>query len=146
MEPHSPTNPWNKNVLNWIFLISALNFSFWSEHEGTPYRYGVEWQAGWDVSEREVWTGYWSLVAALNKGAVIPSCGYLFLLIDTTAMQDEELPIVDPAFYSSEILCPDAVIANVFREASQSKEGIPLLQHRVAIMREVGSILCNVCI
>ena len=67
-DPFSPTDPWNKPILNWIFLISALNFSFWSEKDGRPDRYGVEWQDGWNSQERKVWTGYWSLVAALNKG------------------------------------------------------------------------------
>lgn len=58
-------------MLNWIFLISALNFSFWSEKEGTGERYGVEWQASWTDERKVVYTGYWSLVAALNRGKKI---------------------------------------------------------------------------
>jgi hypothetical protein len=54
--------------MDWIFLISSLNFSFWSEHEGTPDRYGVEWREGWEVDETIVHTGYWSLVAAIDRG------------------------------------------------------------------------------
>lgn len=54
-------------VLNWIFLVSALNFSFWSEL-GDAERYAVEWRAGWASTERERWSGYWSLVAAINRG------------------------------------------------------------------------------
>ncbi|EEB90328.1 hypothetical protein MPER_11477, partial [Moniliophthora perniciosa FA553] len=91
-EPYSPSDPWNKTVLDWIFLISSLNFSFWSEKEGQPDRYGVEWQSSWDDKEKKTWTGYWSLVAALNK-----------------AMQNG-IPITDPPFYSSETLCPDVLI------------------------------------
>ncbi|KAK7468942.1 hypothetical protein VKT23_003437 [Stygiomarasmius scandens] len=124
-EPHLPTDPWNKSVLNWIFLISSLNFSFWSEKEGTPERYGVEWQKSWDSKETKVWTGYWSLVAALDR-----------------ALQ-ENIPITDPNFYSSETLCPDSLIEHVFRAADQSTENIPLLRERIAIMREVGFILCH---
>ena len=67
-DPYDAADPLNKSVLDWIFLISALNFSFWSEKDGTPECYGVEWQDGWDSTERTVWTGYWSLVAALNRG------------------------------------------------------------------------------
>jgi len=69
-EPYSPSDPLTKATLNWIFLISSLNFSFWSEKEGQPDRYGIEWRAGWDLEEKVIWTGYWSLVAALNRGIV----------------------------------------------------------------------------
>lgn len=31
-------------------------------------RYGVEWREGWDLKGEKVWTGYWSLLAALNRG------------------------------------------------------------------------------
>ncbi|KIJ62549.1 hypothetical protein HYDPIDRAFT_114191 [Hydnomerulius pinastri MD-312] len=124
-EPYSPTESLTKECLNWIFLISSLNFSFWSEKEGTSERYGVDWRKGWDTEERTVHTGYWSLVAALNRAL------------------EENIPITDPAFYSSEVLCPDSLIVNVFRAASQSTEEVPLLKERIAIMREVGSILCN---
>lgn len=58
-------------MLDWIFLISSLNFSFWSEKEGRPDRYGVEWLCSWESEETKIWTGYWSLVAALNRGKFI---------------------------------------------------------------------------
>lgn len=124
-KPYSPSDPLTRQCLNWIFIISALNFSFWSEREGTAERYGVEWRKGWGMEERVVHTGYWSLVAAVNRAL------------------EENIPITDPAFYSSEGLCPDSLIAYVFRAATQCRESIPLLQERIAIMREVGSILCN---
>jgi Potential Queuosine, Q, salvage protein family len=59
-------------------------------------------------------------------------------------MVDDDLPITDPNFYSSETLCPDSLIEYVFRPADLSSETIPLLQQRIAIMREVGFVLCNV--
>ncbi|KAI6113410.1 hypothetical protein EDD16DRAFT_1709517 [Pisolithus croceorrhizus] len=124
-EPFCPSNPLTRQCLNWVFIISALNFSFWSERDGTPERYGVEWRKGWGVEERVVHTGYWSLVAAVNRAL------------------GENIPITDPAFYSSESLCPDSLIAYIFRAAAQCREPIPLLQERISIMREVGSILCN---
>lgn len=60
-----------KATLDWIFLISALNFSFWSEYEDTNGRYAVEWKEGWEKGHQDQsksWDGYWSLVAALNRG------------------------------------------------------------------------------
>lgn len=57
---------------------------------------------------------------------------------------DDGIPITDPQFYSSETLCPDSVIEYVFRPVKQSSETIPLLKQRIAIMREVGFILCTV--
>ncbi|RDB14533.1 hypothetical protein Hypma_016343 [Hypsizygus marmoreus] len=125
-EPYIATDPLNKSVLNWIFLISALNFSFWSEKEGSPGRYGVEWREGWQSEGKKVWTGYWSLVASLNR-----------------ALADDDIPITDPNFYSSETLCPDSLIENMFRPCKRSTETIPLLPQRITIMREVGSILCS---
>ncbi|PPQ92854.1 hypothetical protein CVT25_004342 [Psilocybe cyanescens] len=124
-EPYNAEDPLNKSVLDWIFLISSLNFSFWSEKEGRPDRYGVEWRTGWESEETKIWTGYWSLVASLNRAL------------------EEDIPITDPQFYSSETLCPDSLIEHVFRKADQSTESIPLLRERIAVMREVGFILCN---
>lgn len=54
--------------MNWMFLISALNFSFWSEREGHSDRFGITWRTGWGSDEYRVHTGYWSLVAAINRG------------------------------------------------------------------------------
>ncbi|KAJ8691222.1 hypothetical protein PTI98_010818 [Pleurotus ostreatus] len=126
-EPFNPSDPFNKSVLDWTFLIAALNFSFWSER-GDEDRYGVEWREGWEgpAAERiKVHTGYWSLVVALNR-----------------AVADDGIPITDPKFYSSDILCPDSLIEHIFRPVEGCSETIPLLQSRIAIMREVGHILC----
>lgn len=57
---------------------------------------------------------------------------------------EHDIPITDPNFYSSETLCPDSLIEHIFRPAEQSSETLPLLRERIAIMREVGFILCNV--
>ena len=143
MEPFKPEDPLNKSVLDWIFLISSLNFSFWSELEGKPDRYGVEWFSGWDSNEHKVWTGYWSLVASLNRGDSIFWSSKRFSNICLKALE-EDIPITSPQFYSSETLCPDSMIEYVFRKANQSNESIPLLNERIAVMRELGFILCNV--
>ncbi|OAX44344.1 hypothetical protein K503DRAFT_450378 [Rhizopogon vinicolor AM-OR11-026] len=124
-EPYDPNHTDTVTCLNWIFLISSLNFSFWSEREDQPGRYGVEWRTSWHNETRKVHTGYWSLVAALNRAL------------------EEGIPITDPKFYSSETQCPDSLIAHVFRAAPESAEPLPLLNERLTIMREVGAILCN---
>ena len=71
-EPFAWSSPSTRTCLNWIFLISSLNFSFWSELEGTPQRFGVEWRDAWGSDKRVVHTGYWSLVAAIDRGESTP--------------------------------------------------------------------------
>lgn len=65
-------DPRTISSLNWIFLISSLNFNFWSDKCGSE-RYGVQWREPWTSGEKDgervqVFTGYWSLVAAINRG------------------------------------------------------------------------------
>lgn len=69
-EPYDPTHPGTRATLDWIFLISSLNFSFWSYLDGSDDCFGVEWREGWESSDHRhvVHTGYWSLVAALDRG------------------------------------------------------------------------------
>jgi Potential Queuosine, Q, salvage protein family len=59
---------------------------------------------------------------------------------------EEGIPITDPSFYASEERCPDSLIEHVFRVAPHASEDIPLLPERIAIMRQVGAILCAVSI
>lgn len=66
------------------------------------------------------------------------------LSIERLSALEDDIPITDPNFYSSETLCPDSLIEHIFRPAGQSTEKIPLLQERISVMREVGFILCNV--
>lgn len=54
------------------------------------------------------------------------------------------IPITDPAFYSSTTRCPDSVIEKVFEVSPECSEPLPLVQERIAILREVGSTLCHV--
>lgn len=46
-------------TLNFIFLMDLLNFSFWSE-KSEEDRFAVEYRG-------QKWTGYWSLVACLQR-------------------------------------------------------------------------------
>jgi hypothetical protein len=59
---------------------------------------------------------------------------------------EEGIPITDPSFYASEERCPNSLIEHLFRVAPQASEDIPLLPERIAIMREVGAILCAVSV
>lgn len=72
-EPYDPAHPGTRATLDWIFLISSLNFSFWSQFDGSDDdSFGIEWREGWESSDHHrhvvVHTGYWSLVAALDRG------------------------------------------------------------------------------
>jgi hypothetical protein len=59
---------------------------------------------------------------------------------------DEGIPITDPSFYASEERCPNSLVEHIFRVAPHASEDIPLLPERIAIMREVGAILCAVSV
>lgn len=50
----------NGSTINFIFLMDLLNFSFWPETEDSDKRYAVDYRG-------KTWTGYWSLVAALQR-------------------------------------------------------------------------------
>lgn len=67
-EPYDPSLQQTRESFDWLFLVASLNFSFWSEYEGTPDRYGIEWREGWGSDKTVVHTGYWSLVAAIDRG------------------------------------------------------------------------------
>ena len=50
----------DENTVNFIFTMDLLNFSFWSDYSDKANCFVVEY-AG------KRWTGYWSLVAALQR-------------------------------------------------------------------------------
>lgn len=55
-----PLNPKvaNSQAVDWIFLVDALNFSFWTPTNGEKYKVNYKSNA---------YTGYWSLCAAVNR-------------------------------------------------------------------------------
>lgn len=68
-----PVEHGSKYIADWIFMVSLLNFSFWSELGDTTDqgRFAVTYQDGVDGKGKGVvkdWTGYWSLPAAVNRG------------------------------------------------------------------------------
>lgn len=48
------------STVDFIFTMDLLNFSFWSENLEPAHRFAVEYRG-------QLWTGYWSLVAALQR-------------------------------------------------------------------------------
>jgi hypothetical protein len=56
----------NEDTINLIFTIDLLNFCFWSESE-PDQRYAVHYRG-------KNWTGYWSLVAALQRALDEGTC------------------------------------------------------------------------
>lgn len=49
----------DESTVDFIFTMDLLNFSFWSEHKNEE-RFAIEYRG-------QKWTGYWSLVAALQR-------------------------------------------------------------------------------
>lgn len=49
----------DESTVDFIFLMDLLNFSFWSDG-ALPEQYAVEYRG-------KTWTGYWSLVAAIQR-------------------------------------------------------------------------------
>lgn len=108
-----------------------LNFSFWSGSD-EDRRYAVEWQG-----ERR--KGYWSLLAALHRGKSASHPRQHPAHVERVSAIAEGVPVTSPSWYKN-ISLEDA--ASVFR--SDTAEPIPLLAERIRVMREAGSVLCDV--
>ncbi|KAK3392311.1 hypothetical protein B0T20DRAFT_420773 [Sordaria brevicollis] len=104
----------DEETVKFIFAMDILNFSFWSELPEEE-RFQIEYRG-------KKWTGYWSLVAGLQRGL------------------EEGIPITDPLFWVDPTFTPD-VLRTVFRSATS--EEIPLLQERFDCLRQAGQILCD---
>ncbi|RAR07077.1 hypothetical protein DDE82_003019 [Stemphylium lycopersici] len=103
----------DENTVNFIFTMDLLNFSFWSE-KSDEERFAV-------VYKGKRWTGYWSLVAILQRAL------------------EQDIPITSPDFWVDEERCSDEVLRTVF--SSGTDEEIPLLEQRIRCLREAGQIL-----
>ena len=59
------------STMDFIFTMDLLNFSFWSDRSNAEEKFAVEFRG-------KLWTGYWSLVAALQRaleeGAYFMQC------------------------------------------------------------------------
>ncbi|KAJ6099404.1 hypothetical protein N7467_000939 [Penicillium canescens] len=106
----------DESTVEFIFTMDLLNFSFWSDEEEEPKRFCVEYRG-------KVWTGYWSLVAILQRAL------------------DEDIPITTPDFWVDEGKCTEELLRHVFRSATD--EEIPMFKERVQCLREAGEVLCD---
>jgi hypothetical protein len=107
----------DENTVNFIFTMDLLNFSFWSE-KSDEERFAV-------VYKGKRWTGYWSLVAILQRAL------------------EQDIPITSPDFWVDEEQCSDEVLRTIF--TSGTDEEIPMFEQRVRCLREAGQILEEVC-
>lgn len=114
---HHELHPDTKDeaTLALIFTIDLLNFSFWSELPDDE-RFSIEYRG-------KRWTGYWSLVAALQRAL------------------DEGVPITSPEYWQSEEDCTLESLRHILRSATD--EEMPLLQERLMCLREAGQVLCD---
>ncbi|PPJ56604.1 hypothetical protein CBER1_01808 [Cercospora berteroae] len=100
------------DIVNFVFAMDLLNFSFWSELSSDD-RFQVQYRD-------QRWTGYNSLVACLRRAL------------------DEGIPITTPRFWTSSC-CTEQTFTHVFRSATS--ESIPLLSQRIAILKEASTVL-----
>ncbi|KAM3424564.1 Queuosine 5'-phosphate N-glycosylase/hydrolase [Cercospora zeina] len=100
------------DMVNFVFTMDLLNFSFWSELSSED-RFQVEYSG-------QRWTGYNSLVACLRRAL------------------DEGIPITTPRFWTSP-RCTDETLNHAFRSATS--EPIPLRAERIAILKEASTVL-----
>jgi hypothetical protein len=128
-ERNYSTQSWNGNELhpklgvdvdevglvNFVFTMDLLNFSFWSE-KSSEERFQVEYR-------EKQWTGYNSLVACLRRAL------------------DEGIPITTPRFWRT-TKDLGAIMEHVFRSATN--EQIPLFDQRVAVLKEAADVLFEV--
>ncbi|MCJ1256938.1 hypothetical protein MMC24_004763 [Lignoscripta atroalba] len=103
----------DESTVNFIFTMDLLNYCFWSD-KTTAERFTIDYHG-------TRWTGYWSLVAALQRAL------------------EEEIPITSSDFWQDENECTIDVLRHVFRSATA--EVIPLLDERLTCLREAGKVL-----
>lgn len=126
----------DESTLNFIFTMDLLNFSFWSELSEDE-RFCVNYRG-------KRWTGYWSMVALLQRALdegfapLVPDVIYF----GTYSRGFPGIPITCPYFWVDKQICTDDLLKHVFK--SDSKEEIPLLDERIACLREAGELLCEV--
>ena len=106
----------DESTVDFIFLMDLLNFSFWSDGEGPNATFAIEY-----CGKRR--TGYWSLVACINRAL------------------EEGVPITSPEYWVTAAECTDDVLRHVFR--SDTSASMPLMEERILCMREAGRILTD---
>ena len=103
--------PWK--TATWTLLLDALNFCFWPDGVASDRRWGVRYRG-------KRYDGYWGLAAALSRAV------------------EEGAPLFDAAALGE---ISEAEVAYILRpdEERPGTPPIPLLERRVAHLREVGA-------
>ncbi|KAK4189818.1 hypothetical protein QBC35DRAFT_472284 [Podospora australis] len=117
------------DTVAFIFTMDLLNFCFWSELSEEK-RFAIEYRG-------KRWTGYWSLVAALQRALDEVYLKFRRLIIFIFYIKG--IPITDPHFWQNEDEFTLNVLRNVFRSCTD--EEIPLLKERLDCLREAGNVL-----
>ncbi|KAI1269540.1 hypothetical protein F5Y18DRAFT_102352 [Xylariaceae sp. FL1019] len=122
-QKHFSTETWAEHELHpktkdestvaFIFTMDLLNFSFWSYHSESK-RFAVSYRDN-------TWTGYWSLVASLQRAL------------------EEGISITDPHYWQNEDECTLESLRHVFRSCTD--EEMPLIEARLTCLREAGQVL-----
>ncbi|KAJ2852182.1 hypothetical protein IWW36_000562 [Coemansia brasiliensis] len=101
-------------AIEWIFVVDALNFSFWSSQKDACSQYTV-------TLDSKPYRGYWSLCAAINRA------------------QREGKDITRAAFYA---YASREELEHVFRTDDPGRqEEMPLLDQRIEVLHQVGQVL-----
>lgn len=131
----------NEHTVAFIFTMDLLNFSFWSDLPDDE-RFATEYRG-------KQWTGYWSLVAALQRAlddGVCPSFLLGSILSRRVAWilisQCKGIPITDPHFWQNQEECNLETLRHVFRSCTD--EEMPMLRERLACLQESGRVLYEV--
>ncbi|KAJ1663655.1 hypothetical protein IW140_004768 [Coemansia sp. RSA 1813] len=105
----------NDDAVEWIFVVDALNFSFWTDKVSAPEkRYTV-------TLDGTAYQGYWTLCASVNRAL------------------REGIPMTDATFYAS---VSEQELARIFRtDDPEHQEPAPLLAERLQVLYEVGAVL-----
>jgi Potential Queuosine, Q, salvage protein family len=126
----------DESTVAFIFTIDLLNFSFWSEKDDEE-RFAIDYKG-------KRWTGYWSLVAALQRaldeGQCHPSFPFMQILM---SLLSADIPITSSDFWQNEDECTEELLRHVFR--SSTEEEIPMFLERLACLREAGQVLYEAC-
>lgn len=105
-----------RSTVDWIFTVDLLNFSFWSKvddldtGDAKSQRFAVNYKG-------ELYTGYWSLVAAVNRAL------------------DKGIPFTSPKFWRDDLSLD--TLKEIFTSATA--EQIPLINERLQVLKEAGT-------
>ncbi|KAJ2225510.1 hypothetical protein IWW45_007842 [Coemansia sp. RSA 485] len=112
-----PLNPSiaDQSAIEWIFVVDSLNFSFWTS-QPHKHQYAVS-------LDGTTYRGYWTLCAAINRAI------------------RSGVDMADARVYGN---ISEELMQMVFRtDDPQSQEQMPMMEHRIRVLHEVGRVLVD---